>query len=113
MSLIGQGQRGNVLKMRRVQRAENPRRVHDCADIGAVGAASAHAGVAQLVHQVRAGAAGQLVHARLRVGVVQHHRVGALQQAGGLLVAGLVKALLIQPDAQAARGPLGALFQQT
>ena len=45
------------------------------------------------------------VHPRLRVGVVQHHRVGVLQQAGRLLVAGLVKALLIErmPRLRAAR----------
>ena len=108
----GQRQRRDVLEMGRMQRRKNSGRIQDCAYIGAEFAAAAHGGIAQLVHQVAGCAVGQLRHQRLRVGIVQHQSVGVLHQAGRLLVGGLVKALLVDLDAQGARQVLGAHLQQ-
>ena len=107
-----QRERGNVLEMRGMQRSENPGGVDDGADVGAVCTAAGHGGVAELVHQVESRAGGQLVHQRLRIGVVEHHAFGVLREAGGLLVDGLSEAALVDLDAQAAGGHLGARLQR-
>ena len=104
-------QRGNVLKVRRVERRQNLGGVDDCADIGAELPGAAHRGVTQLVHQVAGGAVGDLRHQRLRIGIVEHHAVGVLGQARGLLVCGLIKTLLIDFDAQGARRKLRPFLQ--
>ena len=107
----GQGQRGNVLVMRRVQGAEDLDGIHDGANIRAVGSAASHRRIAELAHQVRGGVAGKLCHGRLHVSVVQHQAVGVAHQAGRLLIGGLVEAFMVELDAQAAGGHLGAHLQ--
>ena len=105
-------QRGNVLKMRRMQRGQNLRRIHNRSHVRAVKSAAAHGRVAQLIHQVPGRSVGQLRHQRLRVRVVQHQSVCVLNQAGRLLVAWLVKALLVYPDAQRPRRFFGLVLQR-
>ena len=110
--LGGQRQRRNVLEMRRVQRGKNLRRVHNGAHVGAIQARSGQGRVAELVHQIPGRSIGQLRHQRLRVGIVQHQPVRVLHQARRLLIAGLVEALLVYPDAKRPRGFLRTFLQR-
>ncbi len=106
-----QGERGNVLEMRGVERGKNSGSVNDSADVGAVGACTAKARVADLVHQVLGAAAGDLGDERLGIGVVEHETGGVLGEAGDLLVDGAFKAVLVDFDAEAAGGHLRMFLQ--
>ena len=107
-----QRQSRNVAEVRRVHGRENLGRVHNGPDVGRIGSAAAHARGADGIHQVGGRTAGQLRHQGLGIRVVQHHPLGVLRQASGLLLGGLFKALLFQLDAQAARGHFSPLLQR-
>ena len=98
--------------MCRVQRSEDSGGVDDGADVRAISAASGHVGGTEGIHQGRGVAAGELRDERLRIGVVEYQPVGVLGQAWCLLVNGLVEAILVDLDAQAASRHFGALFER-
>ena len=109
--LGGQRQGGDVLEMRRVQRGQDLGRIHDRPHVRAELPRAPDGGIAELVHQVAGGPAGQLRHQRLGIGIVQNQPFGVLREAGRLLVGGLVEALLIDLDAQRPRRRLRPLLQ--
>ena len=95
-----------------VERGENSGCIQNCAHVGTEGSAADQRGITELIHQVAGGPVGQLRDQRLGVGVIKDQAVGLLREAGGLLVGGLVKALLVDFEAQGAGQVLGTLFEQ-
>ena len=89
---------GNVLILRGMEVVEDAHHVEHRADVDAVGAATGGTRIAHLREQI-GGIAGRPVRDhRLAVTIVEHQLFGIFDEAGGLLLGGFVKALLIEPE---------------
>src|SRR6202167_6499666 len=101
--LLGQRERRDVLILRGMRGAKNSNHVHNCAHVWAVVSGARGRSRADLNQQVAGGARTKGRDHGLAVSVIEIQLIGVLSKAGSLLRAGLVKALLVEADLEAAR----------
>ena len=105
----GEGDGGDVLVLGGVEAAHDADEVDDGADVGAVEAATADAGVAGLVDEVGAGSVAEGFSDGLAVAVVEEGLVAGLGEAVGLGVDGLLEAVAVGLEVEGAGEEVGVL----